>query len=347
MVKGDISVIVPVYNVEEYLEQCLDSILAQTYQPAEVLLINDGSTDGSREICESYAGKYDFVTLIDQENQGQASARNTGLDLVSGDFIAFVDSDDYISEHMLATLHDKAVSTGADMVKCGTWYHFHEDRIEKLWGIDEGEEIILDDKLSFFRALLNRRIMHSVCDALYRKKLFDNLRFEVGKFQEDTLITPQILLACDKIVVIPDGLYYYRQREGSIMHMFDARHFDIIECNHKIRDILIRHELYDELLNDFHMWFGVHLMNLIKHAARYSSYPAFRKHVRRFHKLVPEQELGAVLAADTGQGEDGNSCNRYLEFVKKSKKVLGNFRQNPDLFWIKAKYNKWKKRIDF
>ncbi len=344
---SDISVIVPVYNVESYLEQCLESILAQTLKPGEVLLINDGSTDASREICKSYADEYDFVTLIDQENQGQASARNTGLDLASGDFIAFVDSDDFISEHMLANLHHKVVSTGADMVKCGIWYHFHEDRIEKLWGIEE-EEIILGDKLSFFRALLNRKIINSVCDALFRSKLFDNLRFEVGKFYEDTLIVPHILLACDKVVAIPDGLYYYRQREGSTMHMFDSRHFDVIECNRQMKEILIRHDLFEALQNDFHMWYAVHLRILIKHAARYSSYPAFRKHVRRFHQLVPEHELEAVLAADTGQGEDENSSNGHLETVKKSKKVIANFRKSPEIFWMKAKYNNWKKtRINF
>ena len=178
---SDITVIIPVYNVEDYINECLDSVIRQTHVHSEILIVNDGSTDASREICKFYAGKYENVKLIDQENQGQASARNTGLDLASGDFIAFVDSDDYISEHMLATLHDKAVSTGANMVKCGTWYHFHEDRIEKLWGI-EGEEIILGDKRSLFQALLSRRITHSVCDALFRRKLFDNLRFEVGKF---------------------------------------------------------------------------------------------------------------------------------------------------------------------
>ena len=342
MVKSDISVIVPVYNVEEYLEQCLESILAQTLQPAEVLLINDGSTDASREICVSYASEYDFVTLIDQENEGQASARNTGLDRASGDFIAFVDSDDYISGHMLATLHIKALSTGADMVKCGTWYYFHEDRIEKLWGI-EGEELILEDKRSFFQALLNRKIMHSVCDALYRKEVFDGLRFTVGMFQEDTYIAPSVLLACEKIAVIPDGLYFYRQREGSTMHLFDSRHFDVIACNRKMKDTLVHQDLYDTLQNDFYKWYGVHLMQLVKHAARYSSFLTFRKHVRKLHDMVPDEEMDAIIEAGYKSGGAGHSGNRYNETVKKSAKVLSGFRKNPDLFWLKTKYNSWKK----
>ena len=342
MVKNEISVIVPVYNVEEYLEQCLESIAAQTLKPTEVLLINDGSTDASRDICESYVSKYDFMKLIDQDNRGQASARNTGLDHATGDFIAFVDSDDYIAVHMLATLHDKAVNTGADMVKCGTWYYFDEDRIEKLWDI-EGEELILDDKRSFFKALLNRIILHSVCDALYRKELFDGLRFTVGMLQEDTDIAPSVLMACERIAVIPDGLYYYRQREGSTMHMFDSRHFDVIACNRKMKETLIQQNLFDALDNDFYNWYGVHLMQLVKLAARYCSFLAFRKHVRRFHQLVPERELAAIMAADKGYDDEMKSSKKHLEFVIKSKKVLGNFRKNPELFWIKTKYNRWKK----
>ncbi len=331
---NDISVIIPVYNVQEYLEECLQSVVAQTLRPRELLLVNDGSTDRSRAICASFAEKHSWIRLIDQENQGQSAARNTGLDHATGDYIAFIDSDDHVSEHMLATLREKMNGTGADMVKCGA-YKFDEYSISEWRGI-EGKEMILSEKKDFFQAFFEKKIINNVWNALYRKELFEDVRFISGKIMEDNFITPQLLVRCNKVVIIPDHLYYYRQRPGATMYSFDSRHFHVIESDYQLKETLKSQDLYETFRDEFNTWFGFHLMVLIKKAARYSSYFRFRSYARKFHDDVAEEDLENIW----------NNTDPHPDAVK-SKKLLQDFVNNPFLFWIKQRTDKFKKNRRF
>ncbi len=388
---NDITVIIPVYNVEDYVEECLQSVAAQTMRPHEVLIVNDGTRDNSREICQRYADEHDWITIIDQENKGLSEARNTGLEHASGNFIVFIDSDDYVAPDMLAVLHEKIVSTGADMVKCGTisfedtpsgrksamWRGLDGkekgDRMEMSDGgtpgtgkgtsdgasmdagkktsdggsMDAGKgkseaatdthqaktpDLILQDVSDFFEAFFEKKLIANVWNAIYRKELFHGLRFVPDKIMEDNFITPQLLRRCRKIVIIPEGLYYYRQRPGAIMHSFDNRHFDIIESDLQLKKILIRNRLFDTFDDKFYSWYGFHLLVMMKNAARYSGYFRFRGYAQKFHSYVSKEDLVQILSVPDNRTD-----------AAKMKRMLREFRDRPTRFWLKIKVDSFKK----
>ena len=357
---SDISVIIPVYNVEKFIDECLQSVVAQTLRPREVLIVNDGTPDNSREICRRYAEEHDWITIIDQENKGLSEARNTGIDHASGRYIVFIDSDDYIAPDMLATLHEKAVQTGADMVKCGTisftdgasgrkfeYWRGLDSKSSKKSGIGKREDadahgtkhaaakpddLALNTQRDFFRAFFEKKLIANVWNAIYRAELFHMLRFPPGKIMEDNFITPQLLLRCKHIVIIPDGCYYYRQRPGAIMHSFDDRHFDIIESDLQIKKILIRNNLFDEFDDTFYRWYGFHLLVMMKNAARYNGYFRFMKYARKFHAYVSKEDVEQILKApDSRQVASG------------TKRMLREFRDHPTRFWLKLKVDTFKR----
>ncbi|MGM9600387.1 MAG: glycosyltransferase family 2 protein [Faecousia sp.] len=210
-----ISVIIPVYNVEKYLQRCLDSVIEQTYKNLEVILIDDGSTDHSGEICDDYAAKDVRIHVIHQENQGVSAARNKGLDNVKGEYITFVDSDDYIVNDMIAELLRLSEEEHADIVIGGyygigvkgfvRWSHVPLD-VRKYRGLD-----ILkcsDDAIPTVIA----------CCKLFSGKIWKNLRFPVGQIYEDSWCMPKAYHNADIVVTYPRAVYYYIEHEVSIMH---------------------------------------------------------------------------------------------------------------------------------
>lgn len=209
-----VSVIIPVYNVSSYLAKCLDSIEEQTYSNTQVIIVNDGSTDNSMEICSQYAGKNHW-TLINQKNGGLSAARNTGLDNATGDYVIFVDSDDWLDCFFVEKLVNALETYDADIAECGIrWVYSNNVREEKT----EIEMVLsMRDALSSY--LLQTRPIHSaVCCKIYKKKIFDNLRFEVGKLHEDGFFTYRAMYQANKYALISYVGYNYRQnRQGSIM----------------------------------------------------------------------------------------------------------------------------------
>lgn len=210
----EISLIVPVYNVEGYLSTCIDSILTQKSADFELILIDDGSTDRSGSICDQYARKDPRIRVTHQENAGQAAARNAGLDQAVGRFILFVDADDYIEDNMLKTLLSAQEFTHADMVLCG---------YKRILG-DEIEEKPLFNRVisssDFWRYAHNKQYLVAcvmTCNKLIRREVFDELRFQEGIINEDTNIIFPMVSACSTITFIKNCLYCYRIREGSTM----------------------------------------------------------------------------------------------------------------------------------
>ncbi len=335
---SDISVIIPVYNVEAFIDECLQSVVAQTLRPREVLIVNDGTPDNSREICRRYAEEHDWITIIDQENKGLSEARNTGIDHASGRYIVFIDSDDYIAPDMLAILHNKARETGADMVKCGTisFTDMASGRKFEYWrGLDstaKPSELALNTRRDFFRAFFEKKLIANVWNAIYRTELFHMLRFPPGKIMEDNFITPQLLIRCKQIVIITDSLYYYRQRPGAIMHSFDDRHFDIIESDLQLKRILIRNSLFDDFDDSFYRWYGFHLLVMMRNAARYNGFFQFRRYARKFHTMVTNEDIEQILKTPDN-----------LPVASATKRKLREFRDRPSLFWLKLKIDTFKK----
>ena len=208
-----ISVIVPIYNVEQYLDQCVQSILNQYYSHLEIILVDDGSEDRCPQMCDDWASKDPRIIVIHKNNGGLSDARNAGLDICTGDYIAFVDSDDWIDPGMFQVMMQAIQQEEADLCACGI-ISCYQDR-EVRWGnreyITGNSEVMLDRLYS--------DSVFPVCswNKLYRRELWTGLRFPVGKICEDAFTTYLILHKSEKIVQIKEALYYYRIRPKSIM----------------------------------------------------------------------------------------------------------------------------------
>ena len=202
-----ISVIVPVYNVEKYLDKCIASIVNQTYQELEVILVDDGSSDGCREICDRWAEKDRRINVIHKKNGGLSDARNAGLDVANGEYIGFVDGDDYIHSDMYQKLWETSIGYDADLVMC-RFDHVDENGV--LIKGDVGEfEAGLIDKREAMNWIVNKGWSCVVWNKLFRSKLFRNIRFPYGKIYEDRMIMPLIIDRSDRIAATTDVLYYY------------------------------------------------------------------------------------------------------------------------------------------
>ncbi|GGH81627.1 glycosyltransferase involved in cell wall biosynthesis [Pullulanibacillus pueri] len=225
--KPIISIIVPIYNIENYIEKCINSILEQTFPHFELILINDGSTDHSGEICEEYAKKDIRVRVIHKENGGPASARNLGLDVAKGDYIGFVDGDDYIDKDMYELLYTLALKHDADVVECNL-------KIVKNGHIEIKEDqgkIEVGNNLFALKGLLEFPIRNSPVNKLYKRDLFNDLRYP-DKLYEDGFLAYKVYYKLNKYVFIETGKYNYIKRKGSRMdkqETYSLRNLDGVE----------------------------------------------------------------------------------------------------------------------
>lgn len=210
-----ISVIVPVYNVEKYLYKCINSILEQTFNEFELILVNDGSTDNSGNICDEYAIKDRRVIVIHKENGGLSSARNAGLDIAKGSYISFIDSDDWIARDMYETLFDVGLKNDLDIVQCG-YKSVYENSGMKAEVNSKKIMFVYADKI-LTKFFYNQDISSVVWDKIYKKHLFMDIRFPVDQLLEDAFILSDIYYSAESMAVLKDIKYYYLQREGSIM----------------------------------------------------------------------------------------------------------------------------------
>lgn len=213
-----VSIIIPVYNVENYLKRCLNSVINQTYKNIELLLIDDGSTDRSGIICDEYNERYSFfVNVIHKTNGGLSDARNVGIKEATGDYIMFVDSDDFINEKMVEILVNCVNKTNANIVACDFEKVTSDNEILPIY--NEKSKVISGRDLikQIFTGEEKNISFISVCKLIEKKILIDNdIYFPVGRYYEDTFTTHKILLEASKVVVLKQKLYYYRTREGSI-----------------------------------------------------------------------------------------------------------------------------------
>ncbi len=204
-----ISIIVPVYKVEEYIRECLDSIINQTYTNLEIILVDDGSPDDCGKICDEYAAKDSRIKVIHQQNGGLSAARNAGLDIASGGYIGFVDSDDFIELNMYKELHKCLIENDADMSICGI----------KRFGDESKSDSYGNRKLNkneYLKELLKDNIKSYACNKLYKRYLFDVVRFPIGELFEDIKTMHLIGEIVSTVSLIDKCFYNYRIRSGSI-----------------------------------------------------------------------------------------------------------------------------------
>ena len=225
-----ISVIVPVYNVEKYLERCVKSIVAQTYKDLEILLIDDGSTDKSGKMCDDFQQTDSRIKAFHKQNGGLSDARNYGIEHSAGEFISFVDSDDYIDEKMLETLHRLITENDADLAVCSAMDVFEGKEVTQ---VKEIKEFNLN-KVESYKYMLRGDGIPSACNKLYKRQTVGDVKFPVGKLYEDGFFTPQILKKVEKTAVTSKPMYYYFRRADSITTKpFRKGDLDVIEAYDK------------------------------------------------------------------------------------------------------------------
>lgn len=208
------SVIIPVYNSEKYIRRCLDSLVNQSYENIEIIIVNDGSTDASGEICNAYAEKDLRIRVIYQENGGQGGARNTGINVVRGEYISFVDSDDYVSRNMYEIIIDVFMEQRADIV-C---FDLHKGKEEAFIFKTGRGSIDVYEGIEFLRKLYKINNFDSSVLKVYRKSLFDEIRFPPGRTMgEDVGTVYRLVYEAKRVAKIDEEIYYYFQSSGSTM----------------------------------------------------------------------------------------------------------------------------------
>ena len=312
------SIILPVYKVKNYLHRCVDSILRQGFTDYEIILVNDGSTDGSGWLCDEIAAKYPCVGVIHKKNGGLASARNAGMEIASGEYIWFVDSDDWIEERSLGQIHKALTEHTPDVLKCN--YVRVTDQETPVYsnvepGVYTGEALEpLFDKM--FTS--GGKFMLSACTHIYRQSFLQERRAEfisereVGS--EDYLFNLQILVHAKKICVLSEPLYYYEQRNGSLTQ---CRKADLPQRYAVLRRLLEESyrsdeiwEQYAQRVNTFYVW---HLLRgtCIPNAYSLTQGHTLREGRKEVRRLLKDESCCAAV----------KNCDvRY--FTKKQKQLL-------------------------
>lgn len=250
MSQPKISVIVPVYNVEKYLSKCLDSILAQDFDDFEIIAVDDESPDKCGEILDEYEVKYpNKVVVIHQKNKGLGGARNTGIDAANGEYLLFVDSDDYIAPNMLSLLMNEIEQSEADIAVCGITY---VDENGNAWkNIDTGFNFHQRYEVNEYKNLIT--ISPAACNKLYKKELFINnsIYYPERVWYEDIRTTVKLISCAESVVFTDECPYYYLQREGSIIHSGNIeRNQEILLAFDDIFSYFKQNALYEKFFNE-------------------------------------------------------------------------------------------------
>jgi glycosyltransferase involved in cell wall biosynthesis len=220
-----VSVIVPIYNVESYLNRCIESIVNQTYHNLEIILVDDGSPDNCPEICDQWALKDPRIIVIHKSNGGLSDARNAALEVARGDYISFVDSDDWIDQDFISSLLDKMKY--ADIVECGTricYQTYFEELSPSINGVIKGEDAL---ELLF----LNKEIRFTVWNKLYKHSVISDIKFDYGKYNEDNFWTWKVIRNANSLYLLQSSLYNYYMRDNSIMgNSYCLKRVDSVEA---------------------------------------------------------------------------------------------------------------------
>lgn len=216
-----ISVVIAAYNIEQYLGKCIESVQCQTYSNLEIIVVNDGSKDNVSKIAHGYASKDERIKVVDKENGGLSDARNAGIDIAQGEYIVIVDGDDYIQRDMIEKMYDRIISENAQLCICGIRVVDENDKIlDNVMTIDKKFTNISFTREEMYDLLIDYFNWYYVVawNKLYKKELFDNIRYPKGKIHEDEFLIHHIVGKCQKITLLEDSLYNYVQRNQSITH---------------------------------------------------------------------------------------------------------------------------------
>ena len=234
-----ISIVIPVYKVEKYLEKCVESVINQTYKNLEILLVNDGSPDNCPKICDEYAQKDNRIKVIHKENGGLSDARNAGIDVATGKYITFIDSDDYISNDYVEYMYNLAQKHNAQIATCEFEIVYLEDELKNDSEYIEDIEV-LTPRDFFYNMLFAKRSDVTACAKLYEIELFKEIRYPKGVVYEDTATTYKLIEKCNKIATGNKKCYFYFTRPNSISKIsgFNSNELDYIKNTNEMLDYL-------------------------------------------------------------------------------------------------------------
>lgn len=278
-----ISVIVPVYNVEEYLEKCLDSLVNQTLKDIEIIVVNDGTKDNSQDIIDKYVKKYKNIKCYKKENGGLSSARNYGLKYAKGEYIAFVDSDDYVEKNMYEDMYNKAKEDNFDVVACDLKYIYDDEEVLAYSNLKKDLTTKEEIKKSYIY------IYPAAWNKIYKKELLKNIEFKEKVWFEDVEFLYRLYPRINSIGYINKYYYNYVQREGAITRTFNSKLYDYINNWNGIIDFYKKENLYDEYKNELEYCYVRYIYaTFVKRAANYKNIEEYNRAVKIAIKNVNE-----------------------------------------------------------
>lgn len=322
-----VSVIVPVYNVETYIEQCLSSLVEQTLKNIEIIVIIDGSTDDSEKKARVFAEKYSNITIINTPNRGLGAARNEGIKHAGGEYLAFVDSDDYVSVNMYNDLFESAKKYEADIVACNFFFAYEDG--PEIVQPDMRSKLISDSNEAIRDVLLSRNMNNCAWNKIYKRSLFNNeIRFTEGRYYEDLYPMLQWIKISEKIYLTCEPYYYYRRaRTGSITARFSKKHIeDYVFLLENVKNWLEANGLFQNFIREFSTCsFRIYkqLMFNVFYVNNTHPYAHYKMIVNRFlphtyftyDTIIPEEKNKRILVSvlsKTNKGSIGKRLSFYL-----------------------------------
>ena len=301
-----VSVIVPIYNVEEYLPKCLESLEEQTLKDIEVILVNDGSTDSSSNIAKEWAKKQKKVKAIylEKSNGGLSDARNYGLKYATGDFIAFLDSDDYVEKTIYEKMYNKAISEDADFVECDfVWEYPEKQRIDKKIEYKNKLEMLAFVRVVAWNKLIKRNLIYE-----------NNLEFPKGLRYEDVEFTYKLIPHIKKYAYVNEVLVHYMQRENSIANVQNKRTAEIFNILENVENYYKEKGIYDEYKDAIEYNYARYLLcSSLKRMAKIADKEEKNKQIKKTWEILnskyPEWKKNTILK-NTKSGK-----NRYMRTV--------------------------------
>lgn len=286
-----VSVIIPVYNVEKYLKKCVESVLNQTYKNLDIILIDDGSTDLSGNMCDDWQKRDKRVTVIHKQNGGLSDARNAGLNIARGTYYAFVDSDDYISSDMIEVMVNSASKNSCEIAICNM-IRFSESGESFLFYHPVTEEQVLLEGNRF-----QTLSQPSVCNKLFKADLFDKIYFPKGKYYEDTFIYHELLYRAKNVVLTGSDSYWYLERNDSIVgsQQYTTRYFDFIEAVWERAKFLLERNVQpygDEACLSLYAAFSNAKKNIERTAENREKFKTARKQYELAYRTIIKQGNG-------------------------------------------------------
>ena len=320
-----LSIIIPMYNVEKYIETCIESLINQDFDNYEIIIIDNGSSDKSYEICKSYLSKNKNIKLISQESGEPGKARNIGLNNATGKYIGFVDSDDYIYPHMFKKMIDIAERDMADIVICD-FDKYYEDENKFVTVKNSLKENVIYNKEEILEYYFTRELEAFAWNKIYKRELFSNIRFDEGIFYEDIYPTYRLIQKAKAIVKVDEPLYIYRQRKNNITSSYsDKKRTDLDSVVLRVSNDYRNSENFnDRLLEAFNISYMNLSLDLFIKKMNYSYkkiYKGFKEHYKNY--CIPNL-INVIF-------------NRYISKEMKLRYLLFKFRIIPIIKSIRNK----------